>query len=158
MTNLTIEFIKMKLSENRRTVLIEGICFDEKVEIEMSILEIAKIFESDAKEISDLEGFGSEEYEDRCLETQELIKKFPDIPKKENEIEFKDVTIGNVLDENYKASNHKIMIYGEDLSGWNNEGIRIKFPTEIYDKYLSNKKFKIYSGEISIKLEPLKND
>jgi len=43
-----------------------------------------------------------------------------------------------------------IEIYAEDIVGWDNEGIRIKFPIELYKKLLEGKNFKVFVKLFSV--------
>lgn len=153
---------KMKLLENQNTVKIIGDCFGHQVTMEISILQLAKIFGTD-KEISQKveTDFGSTEYEDKCDETREYVKKFPEIEVWDKELEFGYVSVEdqkwvkefreNKFQE--KSINPKtIGIYAEDIVGWDNEGIRIDFPKEIYDKELKDKKFKVFVSPFYVDL------
>jgi hypothetical protein len=144
----TIEFKKMKLKEDNVTVEIIGDCFGHKINIELSILQLAKIFGAD-KDIGaklQTEGFGSEELEKQCNETRELIEKFPDIKYWNNKVEFTDPSVSNWEQENNKEF---IGIFAEDLCGWSNEGIGIKFPTKLYDEIFKEKSIQKLSCEPS---------
>lgn len=138
----------MELSEDRNTVKIVGECSGHKVRMEISILQLAKIFGTDREVGDECEriGFGSVELEDKCAETRELIKKFPDVKVWERKIEFTYVR-ASARDEK------SVDIYAEDLVGWSNEGLRIDFPKEIFDSELKGK-FRVFATPFSVKLKP----
>jgi hypothetical protein len=146
MKNIITKITSMKLKESDDNIVqIIGICQEQEAKAELSVLQLAKIFGSDKKVISEVENdFGSVEYEDKCEEIKALIKSFPNIKTAEKEIEFDYVSIGNIKE-------NAIEIYAEDIVGWNNEGLRIDFPFEIYDKYLQGKKFKVFMTSNKIK-------
>ena len=159
---VTITFKKMELLENHNTVKIVGDCFGHQVTMEISILQLAKIFGTDKEISQEVENdFGSTEYEDKCDETREYVKKFPEIKVWNNELEFGYVSVEdqkwvkefreNKFQE--KSINPKtIGIYAEDIVGWDNEGIRIDFPKEIYDKDLKGKEFRVFVSPFSVDL------
>lgn len=151
---VTITFKKMELTEDQNTVRITGDCFGHEVKIELSILQLAKIFGTDREvgyEIKD--DFGSTEYEDKCEETRKYVKQFPDIHVWDTEMEFGYVS---TEDESWAAKSkdpRKIKIYAEDIVGWDNEGIRIDFPAEVFNKEIKGKKFGVFSSPFYVELK-----
>jgi len=143
---IKIKFKEMKILENKRTTTIIGEYKKREMKIELSILQLAKAFQCDKEVLKELEneGFGSEELEDKCKEIIEIIKKFP------------DVKIGkNLINCGYISAREEgkiAKIFGEDLCGWNNEGIMVIFPTEVYNKELKGKKFEMILKQDSVEL------
>mgnify|MGYP001573041172 FL=1 len=153
---MIIEFKKMKLIEERRSVEIIGKIIEisktlyknKKAIITMSILQLAKIWGADKENVSDADNnFGSEKLENQCDETRELVNKFPDVKFGNKEIECQDNTIISDKD------NNKIDLLGEDISGWENEGVLVRIPKEIYDKELDEKSFKLILTPTFIKVK-----
>jgi len=72
-----------------------------------------------------------------CKETRKLISEFPNVklPRNRIEINFPDIRYPR------KRPAKKVAIWGRDLSGWENEGIGILFPREIFPKELEKKDF-----------------
>jgi hypothetical protein len=141
---MIIKFEKIGLNEEGNTVNIIG---DLGINIKMSILQLAKVWETDKSVMSKLENnFGSNELENQCKETRDLIKKFPDIKFDEKEIKFDDISFRETKEEN-------IRIYAEDIVGWNNEGITIEMSKKIYDENLDRKEFFMILIPNGIKLE-----
>jgi len=133
-----IIFKKMKLSEDKRTVFIDGDCYGKEVKIKLSILQLAKVFGTDRELAQDVEhSFGSEEYEDGCIETRKYVEKFPKISVWDREIEFSGCGGEN------REKKEVILIWGEDMGGWDNEGVQITFPQELYDRILEGKDYSI---------------
>jgi plasmid maintenance system antidote protein VapI len=84
----------MELLENQNTVKIIGDCFGHQVTMEISRLQLAKIFGTNKEVLKKVENdFGSKEYEDRCEETREYVKKFPEIKVWNNELGFGYVSV-----------------------------------------------------------------
>jgi len=147
MKKVTIEFKSMKLSEDGRTVIIKGVCLGHHTKIEISILQLAKIFGTDRKvgnKLSEI-GFGSEELEDECDETRDYVKKFPEITVWERELEFPEVSVEDESWAERSTDPEIIWIHAEDIKGWSNEGLRIDFPKKIYDSELKGKNFGVYA-------------
>lgn len=153
---MDIFFKSMELFDenNSNSVRIIGDSSGKKVEIEMSILQLAVIFDTDKNVISLMKqsgGFGSHELELKCTETKELVKKYPEITFSNNQlISSKDccfIPYTKDGDEDYGR------IIFEDLSGWGNEGISIILPMSLYnlfkDEYL---KIVITQKEMKINL------
>jgi hypothetical protein len=139
----TIDFKSMKLSEDERTVIIKGNCLGHNVKIEVSIIQLAKIFGTD-REIADEATLNPEECEKKCKETKEYAKKFPDIAVWDKELEFREVSVEDESWTEISADPKIIMIYAEDICGWDNEGIRIDFPIKVYNSELKGKNFGVY--------------
>ena len=126
------------------------------MEIKLSVLQFAKVFQCDKEVLKEQEanGWGSIELEDKCEEIREIIKKFPSGRIRKNEIKVDYVSIkDNSRDRDSSDMKEKIVrIYGEDLSGWENEGIMIKFPVDSFRKDLQGKEFDFILKPDSIEL------
>jgi hypothetical protein len=150
----------MELYPDNNTVCITCNNSGHEVIIELSILQLAKIFGSDTKVISEIENkFGTDEYEDKCAETRQLVKEFPKIKANNKELEFFDNTVSSTNEDleflkKFPIKEESIRLYGEDIGGWNNEGIRIRIPKVLYNQFLANKQFKIIAEPFKIKLIP----
>lgn len=150
----------MRLKEDSRTVQIEGEIvnpfkiYKEKINIEMSILQLAKVWGTDRKAVSKVENeFGSEELEDLCEETKEEIKNFPiEFWNKEIKCGYVNTTDKTNDRDSPDMKTQIVRIYGEDLCGWDNEGILVEIPKEIYDKELKGKKIEMILEPVLIKL------
>ena len=166
---MIIEFKKMELKENSigKTVQIEGQIvnpsgFKDKILIEMSILQLAKIWNTDKKIVTKLKNdFGSPELEDQCEKTKEKIRKFPNVEFLDKEIKIDDVYLESSVKYDNTKNNQEIKeriikIFVEDIVGWGNEGIRMDLPKEIYDKAINRKEFKFILTPTLIKLEVTK--
>ena len=98
----------MRLVNYGRSVVIDGESvspnsWGEKAEIKMSILQLAKIWGTDRISVSEVEdSFGSDELEDKCDETREEVKKFPDFEFWNKEIKIEDVSVSS--DKNNKIN------------------------------------------------------
>ena len=158
-----IAFEKMLLSEDQNTVKIIANCFEHRVVVELSILQLAKIFGTDKDVFETMEtSFGSTKYEERCDETRRYVQRFPEINIENNTVEFRYVS---VTDQEYRAenmqyqaqeaSNHPetISVYAEDIVGWDNEGIRIRMPRKIYENELKGTRFGVLVRPFSIDLK-----
>lgn len=143
----------MEHLENQNTVKIIGDCLGHHVTMNISILQLAKIFGTD-KEVGGELGndFGTEEYEDKCDETREYVKKFPEINVWNKELEFNYISVENEGWAKKSTNPETIGIYAEDIVGWNNEGLRIDFPKEIYNQKLKEKKFRVFVSPFSVEL------
>jgi hypothetical protein len=152
---MEIKFKKMELKDDEITVKIIGEAFGHKINMKISILQLAKIFGTDQKVGEECEsiGFGSFELEEKCEETRELIKKFPNIINGwTKEIKFDYVSVEDGLWKDRSKDPNIIWIFAEDLVGWDNEGILIDFPKEIYDKMLKGKEFEVFVRPLSLVL------
>ena len=138
----------MELSKDGNTVHIDADAFGHKIDITLSILQLAKIFGTDGEVAGEYlkSGFGSVELEDKCNETREFVKAFPNITVWDNKVEFRDISISEGDTE------ETLKIFGEDISGWSNEGIMIIFPKKLYNKTLENKKFRIFVAPFFVDL------
>jgi len=149
----------MKILEDGRTVSIKADFKRLKIDIEMSILHLAKIFGMDCEVVNDAENnFGSGKYEDACLETMELMKKYPNVPS--NDIEYEVFVVGTKDNRSNRDHLDKdiIRIFAEgDFNGWDNEGILIKMPDSLYDEDFRARKLKLIftSNSLIFILEPL---
>ncbi len=151
---MKIEFKEMKLSKDGISVEIKGksmssFSFGKDVDIKMSILQLAKVWGTDRSvgdELENGEGWGSKELEEKCDETKGEIKKFPNVKFWDKEIECYDNGGPHERED-------MITVYGEDLSGWNNEGISIKMKKEVYEKEINGKKFKVILNPMTITLK-----
>jgi uncharacterized secreted protein with C-terminal beta-propeller domain len=140
---MKIDFKKIKLSKDKNSVEITG---TPDTKIKMSILQLARIWGLDKKITEEaLFHFGSEKLEMQCNETRELIKKFPKIKLEGREMKISSVDILTKDDKILK-------IIGEDLCGWNNEGIKIEMSKKIYDKNLDGKEFSMRLNPKEIEL------
>ena len=146
----------MKILDDERNVQIIGEYKDEEVEIKLSVLQFAKVFQCDKEVLKEQEanGWGSIELEDKCEEIREIIRKFPSGRIRKNEIKVDYVSIrDNSRDRDSSDMKEKIVrIYGEDLSGWENEGIMINFPVDLFRKDLKGREFDFILKSDSIEL------
>ena len=149
---MEISFKEMKLDNDEITVKTTGEAFGYKIPIKLSILQLAKIFGTDREVGEECEsiGFGSQELEEKCEETKELIKKFPDIRVWNNEVKFDYTSVEEISRKSVSSNPNVIQIYAEDIVGWNNEGILTDFPKELYDKELKCKKFEVSVKPFSV--------
>jgi hypothetical protein len=159
---MKILYKSMSLENNNCTVKILGDFIASEVIVKMSILQLAKIFNSDKSIIEKVKGayFGDGQLEEKCIQTMELVKKYPNINVKGEAILLNRITSFDVSrNESGKILSKTAEIFAEDLSGWSNEGIRIEMPTESYIKYLSqdkiiaNEKRKIFELNYSMVLK-----
>jgi len=153
---IKIKFKKMQLMEDERTVKIIGEYKNEEMEIELSVLQVAKVFRCDKEVLKEQEkcGWGSGELEDKCEEIREIIKKFPNVKIGKNEINVRYTSVVNKSfdRDSEDMKNQVIRVFGEDLSGWENEGIMIRFPVELYKQDLQGKEFDFILKQDSIEL------
>jgi len=156
---MIIGFKKMSLNEEGNTVKIIGEVvnppkkYNDEISIEMSILQLAKVWSTDRRKVSKVEnGFGAGELEDECEETKEEVKNFPNIEFWNKEIKFDFINITGT------AKEKNMHICAEDISGWSNEGIRIEMPKKIYDAELNDKEFELILTPASIILKTIKQE
>jgi hypothetical protein len=144
---MKIKFEKICLSEDKRSVVINGKYKRNFLKISLSILEIAKVWGTDKTIIEKVRNsFGSEEYEDGCNETREKISDFPNIKIENNLIEIDEIDLVT-KDESV------IKLIGEDITGWGNEGIEILIPLEAYRKLRKQNPKKMFLESKSITIE-----
>jgi hypothetical protein len=151
---IEIKFENMKLLKDERTVKIKGKYKGKRIEIILSILQLAKLWNTDKKVLEklndpefDLGYIDLLEYE--CKETRKMISKFPNVNLPKNKIEIPYPYV-----DTRPTKQHTIMISGMDLCGWDNEGIYIYFPEELYPNELKEKKFDFILKQNSIELKP----
>lgn len=148
---MIIKFKKINSIEYGRTVEIIGKVrgYNEEIKIEMSILQLAKVWRTDKKVVSNVENdFGSMEYEDKCEETRKKVTKFPDVKIRDRKIEMGYTSMNKLNNKD------NVNIYGEDdIVGWDNEGIRIEIPKKIYDEELNGKEFEVILTPFEILLK-----
>lgn len=146
----------MQILDDERTVKIIGEYKNKEMEIKLSVLQLAKVFQCDKEVLKEQEkyGWGSEELEDKCEEIREIIKKFPNVEIGKNEINVGYTSVVNKsLDRDSEDMKDQVVrVFGEDLCGWGNEGIRIKFPIELYQQDLQRKEFDFILKQDSIEL------
>ncbi len=142
---LKILFTKMELLKDNNTVKIFGDYLGHQVSIELSILQLAKIFGTDANIVKEVD-FGTEEYEEKCIETREHIKNFPKMNVQNNILSLSNTQIKRV-------SENKLKMYVEDIVGWDNEGIRIEFPEDIFNQELKDGKLDVIIGSSFVELK-----
>jgi len=149
---LSIEFSEMKListnvSDNN-TVRITAVCLGKEASVEMSILQLAKIFGTDTEVVEELlvNDFGTEELENKCVETKSLLSRYPDINVCGDEIELVFLKVE-------EKGENSVIIYAEDIGGWNNEGIIIELPSAIYDAELKGKNSKVFASPVKIEFK-----
>lgn len=153
---MKVTFDSMELFDEDHMVKILGQSQEMMVTIEMSILQLAVLFNTDKKILAEMNaagGFGDHWLEERCVETRELVKNYPKINFTDNKITS---SLSSNLyfqaydkdgDENYG------LISFEDLCGWGNEGINIILPKGIYDKFADkNIQIELKQTEITINL------
>ena len=146
----------MQVLDDGRTVRIKGKYSDEELEIDLSVLQLAKVFQCDKEVLKELEisGFGSEKLEDKCVEIKEVIKKFPNVEIGDFEINAGSVSEINERDR-YSGKNYQgVWLVAEDICGWFNEGIRIRFPERLFEQELKGKAFDLILKQDSIELRP----
>ncbi len=126
---MKINFKDMSILENKRKVKIIGYCEGISVEIELSILQLAKVFRTDRKVLKRQEkyGWGNEEFEDKCRETKKLVENYPNINILDKSIKFGQINLTQKKIFYDKKQKICIQIYAEDIFGWNNEGLIINF-------------------------------
>jgi len=159
-----IVFKEMNVIREGSTVRILGNLFGEDILVELSILQLAKVFGTD-KDILGLveKSFGSEEYERECNGTRKYVRSFPDIDVFDKEIEFfghKFLIKNSLVDENRQNNLERISpfeletigIYSEEIVGWNNEGLRIDFPKELFNRFLKDKEIRIFMNPFYLDL------
>lgn len=134
---LEINFKKMKTKNDGGTAEIEAECENKKCTVELSILQLAKVWNVDKEIVEEAEErFGSTELEKKCNEIRKIISKFPKVKIPENKINLDSTSF--VIDNKPEASKEFINFIGEDLCGWSNEGIIVKMPVEIDKKHNIN--------------------
>lgn len=147
----------MQILNDERTVKIIGEYKNKEMEIKLSVLQLAKVFQCDKEVLKEQEeyGWGSEELEDKCEEIRDIIKKFPDVEIGNNEIEVGYTSLVNKsLDRDSEDMKDQVVrVFGEDLCGWGNEGILIRFPVELYNQDLQGKEFDFILKQDSIELK-----
>ena len=153
---MVIKMNKAEIKEDKRVKISGSVAsslnYGEKIIIDISILQLAKLWSTDRKiaEELELEGFGSAELEEKCTETLGLLDKFPEISIWDKEIEFGEVSfLGKPNDRDLEDNEGKIVrIYAEDLVGWNGEGVEVKLKKEVYRAYFGDK------ANLLIKMSP----
>lgn len=152
-----IMFKRMRILKDKRTVGIIGEYRGKEIEIELSVLQLAKVFQCDKDVLKEQEryGWGSRELEEKCEEIIDIIKRFPNVKIVENKIGVEDISvIDNSKIKYYLNTKENIVkIFGEDLSGWENEGIKIRFPADLYRQDLEGKDFNFILKQDSIELK-----
>ncbi len=135
---IEIKYNDMELLDDSKTVKIIGDYKQKEIIIKLSILQLAKVFNSDKDVLKELNEttWGSTKLEDKCDETKDLVEKFPDVDIKNNEVKVEYISL-----KPKSKKNSFLNIYGEDLCGWRNEGINIRFPKRFYNKELKDKDF-----------------
>lgn len=113
--------------------------------VELSILQLAKIFGTDGEVIREL-GFGNEEYESRCDETRACVERFPNIQVADRELEFGSVTVT----EHVETKPGFVQILAEDIVGWDNEGMSIEVPRVVFDQLKGG--FRVFVRPFSVVL------
>lgn len=115
-----MEFVFLEMVEKENTVIIttqnNGI-------IELSILQLAKVFNVDLDVLEEMEeesGFGSVNLEEKCDETRALVEKFPTIDIDEMQLHLSPIAYVKEFG----------IVIAEDIIGWSNEGIRVKTDEE----------------------------
>jgi hypothetical protein len=137
---MEITFKRMTLLEDLKVDVI-GDCEGQEVHIRLSILQLAKAFGTDKEAVSKTEnGHGSEQLEEACAETRTIIEKFPDVELSGNDIEFYDV---DTRKANVYFDENLIVVFGEDLCGWNGEGVQVHVPLPIYERELEGKDYRM---------------
>ena len=146
----SINFEKMELSEDEKSVIITGECSGREVTIELSILQLAKVFGADKGLAEEVEReFGSEELEGKCEETKNLVYGFPHISVWNTSIEL------TVTGEEVDGKN--VIIMAEDLGGWDNQGVRIYLPIDLHSSTLKEKIYTAFISPFEITFEFVNN-
>lgn len=139
---MKINFKKMSVQDDERTVSINGDYKGVEIKIKMSLLQLAVIWGVDKNATEELDrGFGSEELEDKCEEVRNLIKKFPKIKVENNKLVFEDYSIIDETLDRDSPEKRFVSVFVEDIVGWGNEGIEIKIPKDIYYSKFEKKKY-----------------
>jgi hypothetical protein len=129
---MKINYEKAELIEEDRTIKFVYNFKGNEITVEMSILQLAKIWGTDKGLFKNFV-FGDEELEDKCVETRKLLSNFLDIKVENNKLDFNDFQL-------FSRSKDRSLLWVEDISGWGNEGIRIYVPIKFYDEFLKDKK------------------
>jgi hypothetical protein len=127
---MKIMYAKAELIEEDRTVRFLSSFDGNEIIVEMSILQLAKIWGND-KNLFEYLVFGDEDLEDKCMETKKKLLEFPSVKVRNNKLLFQDFSL--------TKRKEKFLLFVEDINGWGNEGIRIYVPINFYDNFLKNK-------------------
>ncbi len=138
---MEFKFNEVKLIPHEMSVEFIAESKNKEIRVIMSILQLAKIWDTD-KTLRKGMDFGTSELEEGCKETLELLKNFPNISIKNNSLLFDKFSV--------KKWQEELLIWVEDLSGWNNEGIRIYIMDDIYNSFLKDKISKVEVNSKSI--------
>ena len=150
---MKINFKKMFMGDDERTVLIFGDYENSEIKIKMSVLQLAKIWGVDKKVLNELgEGFGSEEFEDKCEDARKLIKNFPNIKTENNRLVFESFSFIDETIDGDAMEKRFVSVFVEDICGWGNEGIEMKIPKDIYYSKFGRKKYLTRVEEVNKKL------
>lgn len=109
------------------------------VAVELSILQLAKLWQTDKKVLKLMDeqgGFGSVKLEDQCKETRKLVNEFPKIKVTGESIVMNETVMRHDEDVFH---NPRLKVIGEDLVGWEREGIAASLP----NRDLEGKKLKM---------------
>lgn len=94
----------------------------------MSLLELAKIFETDEEVVSQADNnFGSLKLERRLSEIQSVIGKYPDVTLASNQLVLEGV-------KSRECSDGSIKLTCEDMVGWDGEGIKVLFSRKAFSR------------------------
>ena len=116
MININIE--KIEFCADNLTIMINGKYNEHCININLSSLELAKLFETDLKIVEEATNkFGSNELEKNLKEIREVVEKYPNIKRTDNKIILKDVKIKK------KANGSIELISEDDICGWEGEDI-----------------------------------
>lgn len=143
---MKIRFINM-YSNDGRTVQIVGLLNGKKIEVYLSVLQLAKIYDVDTKIVGEAEKkFGCKELEDSAYEIRDIIKNFPDVEINNNKKIILDYYINNSTsnENSLYVKKRVVKVRGEDLCGWSNESVSFELPLDIYKKKLEQKSFDLF--------------
>jgi len=138
---LEILFAQMELAEDGVTVRIHGDYDNEKIIIELSVLQFAKICQLDKEVVERAQQeFGSHALELACEETKKAIGQFTQIEYEELFVFEKSELLEESITENH---NPTISLCAEDLQGWDNEGVVVTLPLDIYEEHIEGLTFAV---------------
>ncbi len=142
-----------------RLVEINCDCEGQKATVEISILQLARVYRCDKKVLEKLEEqiFGSYELEQECKEILEIIKNYPSVKINRDKIICEDVRFDVNLKERviFNSENMTCSFYSEDLVGWNNEGILVTIPAALFKEKLDGNAFQFILNQDCIELAEL---
>ena len=150
-----IQFKNMKLLDERNVSII-GSYKNQEITIKMSVLQLAVLLGTDKGVFEKyLEfNYNPKVLEEECEETRKAVENFSGMKFKRVERICHTVDIyGKPTPFNKYFEGDIVKIFTEDLSGWDNEGIIIKMPKQIFDSMIGKKEMIIMLTPESIVFE-----